>query len=119
MTDQRRATGGGGEDLAVTYLERRGWRVLARNWRCREGEIDIVAFDPDGVAVVVEVKCRRGDGFGDPLEAITRDKVRRLRRLAAAWVAQAGPVPGLRVDAVGIRAHADGTSTITHVRGIE
>lgn len=120
MTDERRATGSGGEDLAAAYLQLRGWLVLERNWRCRLGEIDLVARDPDGVVVVCEVKCRRGDGFGDPLEAITRDKVLRLRRLAVAWAAeQTGPVGPLRLDAVGVRTHADGTSTVRHVRGIE
>lgn len=120
MTNERRATGSGGEDLAAALLQRRGWTILARNWRCREGEIDIIARDPDGVVVVCEVKCRRGDGYGDPLEAITHDKVRRLRRLAAAWVvAQPGPVGRLRLDAVGVRVHPDGTSSVSHVRGIE
>ena len=121
MTDERRATGIGGEELAAAWLTRHGWTIIARNWRCREGEIDIVARDPTGVMAVVEVKCRRGDGFGHPLEAITRDKVRRLRRLAAAWAA-AYEGPGfatLRLDAVGVRTYADGTSTVTHVQGIE
>lgn len=119
MTTTRRTTGTQGEDLAAAYLERRGWRVLARNWRCRDGEIDIVATDPDGVLVVCEVKCRRGTGFGSPLEAITYAKVRRLRRLAAAWLAQAGPVERVRLDALGVLTHPDGTSTVTHLRGIE
>lgn len=79
-----------------------------------------MARDPEGVVAVCEVKCRRGDGFGDPLEAITYDKVRRLRRLAAAWAAaQEVPVGRLRLDAIGIRTYADATSTITHVRGVE
>lgn len=120
MSDERRATGGGGEALVAAYLQRRGWTIIARNWRCREGEIDIVARDPLGVVVVCEVKCRRGDGFGDPLEAVTRDKVRRLRRLAGAWAAAQSRPPGqLRLDAVGVRTHPDGTSTLTHVSGIE
>ena len=106
--------------MAAVWLQRCGWVILARNWRCREGEVDIVARDPDGVTVVCEVKCRRGDAFGDPLESITYEKVRRLRRLAAAWAsAQERPVGRLRVDAVGVRTFADGTSAITHVRGLE
>ena len=106
--------------MAAVWLQRRGWVILARNWRCREGEVDLVARDPDGASVVIEVKCRRGDGFGDPLESITYAKVRRLRRLAAAWAsAQEGSVGLLRVDAVGVRTYADGTSAVTHVRGLE
>ncbi len=119
MSDERRATGDGGERTAAAWLERRGWTILARNWRCRAGEIDLVARDPEGVTVVCEVKCRRGTGFGDPLEAVTVAKVRRLRRLAAAWASeQDGPLE-LRLDAIGVRTHRDGTSSITHVRGIE
>lgn len=102
------------------YLERRGWQVLERNWRCREGEIDLVCRDPEGAVVVCEVKARSGRGFGAPLEAITFAKVRRLRQLAAAWArAQAGPVGVLRVDALGVLWHPDGTASIHHVRGIE
>ncbi len=117
---RRRATGASGEDLVAGYLERKGWTVVARNWRCRVGEIDLVARDPDGVFVVCEVKARRGHGFGEPLEAITYAKVRRLRELAACWAReQPGGVPALRVDALGVLWHADGTASVQHVRGIE
>ncbi|MDO5534182.1 MAG: YraN family protein [Propionibacteriaceae bacterium] len=118
--DPRRITGDRGEDLAAQYLTQRGWQVLERNWRTTEGEIDLVCRDPEGVVVVCEVKTRRGLGYGSPLEAITHTKARRLRRLAAAYARQhAGPVPSLRVDAVGILWHPDGTAAIQHVRGIE
>ncbi len=118
--DRRRATGVAGEDLAAAYLTRRGWTVLARNWRCRSGEIDIIARDPDGVLVVCEVKARRGRGYGDPLEAITYAKVRRLRRLAAEWLhEQPDAVGAVRLDAIGILVGADGRSEVNHVRGIE
>lgn len=120
MTDERQRTGAQGEDLAARYLEQRGWTVLARNWRCAEGEIDLILRDPDGVTVVCEVKARRGRGFGDPLQAITWAKARRLRRLASAWArAQGEPVAALRVDAVGILWHPDGTAGVAHVQGIE
>lgn len=104
----------------AAYLTCRGWRVVARNWRCAEGEIDLVARDPDGVAVVCEVKTRSGLGYGNPLEAVTWAKARRLRRLAAAWARQQDePLAGLRVDAFGVLLHRDGTASIEHVRGIE
>lgn len=116
----RRETGVAGEDLAAHFLQRQGWLILARNWRCRAGEIDLVARDPDGVVVICEVKARRGRGYGTPLEAITYAKARRLRELAAAWAReQGGGVPDLRVDALGILWHPDGTASVQHVRGIE
>lgn len=115
----RRETGESGEELAVAYLTRRGWTVLARNWRCRSGELDVIARDPDGVCVVCEVKTRRGLGYGDPLEALTRAKVSRLRRLTAEWLhAQDDPVGVVRLDAIGVLLRADGTALVSHVRGI-
>jgi putative endonuclease len=119
MTQARRETGASGEELAARYLTRRGWTIIARNWRCPTGEIDLVARDPEGCCVLVEVKCRRGLGFGDPLEAITWSKVRRLRRLAAEWLASLDhPESSVRIDAVGVLAFTDGTSRVSHVRGI-
>ncbi|WP_232549720.1 YraN family protein [Propioniciclava soli] len=120
MTDERMTVGRRGEDLVAAHLERRGWCVLARNWRCAEGEIDLVATDPAGVAVVCEVKTRRGLGYGSPLEAVTWAKARRLRRLAAAWArAQGVGLGGLRVDAFGVLVHPDGTASIQHVSGVD
>lgn len=118
--DPRRETGERGEDLAANYLTRRGWEVLERNWRTAAGELDLVCRDPEGVVVVCEVKARRGRGWGSPLEAITHVKAVRLRRLAAAWArSQEVPVPSLRVDALGVLWHPDGTASVQHVRGIE
>ncbi|MDO5678573.1 MAG: YraN family protein, partial [Propionibacteriaceae bacterium] len=65
MENRRQAIGRRGEEKAVEYLEGLGWRILDRNWRCREGEADIVAYDPDCDAlVVVEVKTKSGTGYG-------------------------------------------------------
>lgn len=117
--NDRRGTGASGEELAAAYLSRRGWTVLARNWRCRGGEIDLIARDPDGACVVCEVKTRRGLGFGDPLEALTYAKVARLRRLTAEWLHEQDAAVGVvRLDAIGVLLRADGTATVTHVRGI-
>ena len=77
----------GGEDFAVTFLTRQGMQLLDRNWRCSEGEIDLVMRDGD-VVVVCEVKTRRSRAFGDPVHAITRAKLARLRRLAGRWLAE-------------------------------
>ena len=90
MESTRMAFGRRGEDRAAEYIENLGWQVLARNWRCREGEADIVAYDPSADAlVVVEVKSRSSTEFGSPLEAITYAKVRTLRHLAAIFARRA------------------------------
>lgn len=74
-----------GEQLAVEYLTDHGFVVLDRNWRCREGEIDVVATDRDKL-VVCEVKTRSGTAFGDPAEAVTQSKAIRIRRITQAWL---------------------------------
>ncbi|MFV0427875.1 MAG: YraN family protein [Arachnia sp.] len=109
-----------GEQFVADQLAVRGWEILARNWRCPEGELDIVARDPDGVLVVVEVKCRSGLGYGSPLEAITRRKVAKLRGLAVRWLREhSEPGADLRIDAVGVVMPRRGSLSWTHVQGIE
>jgi len=75
-----------GELLAAQMLEHKGLIVLSRNWRCSEGELDIVARDCIGTVVFCEVKTRSGTGYGTPLEALTAAKRKRLRRLAQVWL---------------------------------
>jgi putative endonuclease len=84
---RNRQVGAFGEKVIAHYLEERGFEILARNWRIKEGEIDIVACDLDGLVHFVEVKTRSSLAFGNPLEAIDRSKARRLQRLALAWLA--------------------------------
>ncbi len=106
-----------GEALAVDYLQAEGLSIIETNWRCSIGEIDIVARD-GGETVFVEVKTRAGTGYGHPLEAITGQKVARLRRLAAAWFAQHPDVVGdARIDAVAVIAPAGGPVSVEHLRG--
>lgn len=81
--------GQSGEDLAVRFLQRRGYQILARNYRTRMGEIDIVARHK-GVTVFVEVKARRSTGYGDPKWALTPTKRRRLSMTALAYLKQQG-----------------------------
>ncbi len=107
-----------GEQLAAEYLQRAGLRILDRNWRCAEGEIDIVAADRR-VLVVCEVKTRSGTRYGTPLEAITRQKRSRLRRLAVRWVVAHGLLfDEVRVDVVGVLRSASGEFSLEHVRGV-
>ena len=120
----RAAVGRYGERVAERSLVAAGWQVLDRNWRSPEraapGELDIVALDPTGVVVVVEVKTRRSRACGSPLEAVTPDKLRRLRRLAGLWCRHHGPpgAPGLRIDVVAVDVAAAGAARLTHVRGV-
>jgi putative endonuclease len=81
MTDRRRRTGAEGETLARRALERAGYRILARNYRCRYGELDIVA-EEGGVVTFVEVKTRRDGSYGIPALAVTRAKRNRMTRAA-------------------------------------
>ncbi len=85
MSDRRQRLGKLGEDLAAQRLAARGYRVLDRNWRCPEGELDIVA-EQDGVLVLVEVRTRRGDRFGTPEESITPTKRAKLLEVAQAYL---------------------------------
>jgi putative endonuclease len=121
MTTLTRAEIGAlGEQLAVEYLESLGLRVLIRNWRCRYGELDVIAADDAArTAVFVEVKTRTSDQFGGVVQAVTPQKVRRLRRLAGLWLAsQTGSWAGVRIDVVGVRIGRRRTPEITHLQGV-
>ncbi|MCZ2829444.1 YraN family protein [Modestobacter sp. VKM Ac-2986] len=112
----RAALGAYGERVAVRVLTDAGLTVLDRNWRCRDGELDLVARDGDAL-VFCEVKTRRGGGFGSPAEAVTRAKRRRLRVLASAWLAAHDHhAPDLRFDVVGVLVPATGLPRVTHLR---
>jgi putative endonuclease len=111
-----RALGAHGEAIAVAFLTRAGLRVLDRNWRCREGELDIIARD-DGAIVFCEVKARRGTGYGSPVEAVTAAKQRKLRTLAHRWLAEHDEhAPEIRFDVVGVLVHRSGPAVVTHLR---
>jgi putative endonuclease len=77
-----------GEELAAQFLQEQGLTVISRNWRCREGELDIVATDGAALAVICEVKTRAGTGYGSGAEAVTQGKRRRIRRLSGLWLAE-------------------------------
>ena len=106
-----------GERIAAAYLTDAGLRVVDRNWRCREGELDLVAREGDAL-VFCEVKTRRGTGYGHPVEAVTPRKQARLRLLAHRWLAaHDAHAPDLRFDVVGVLVPASGPALVTHLRG--
>jgi putative endonuclease len=112
------AVGRYGERVAAAHLAADGMQVLAINWRCRQGEIDIVAVDGPCL-VVCEVKTRRSAVCGTPLEAVTPVKVARLRRLAAAWLAdQDRHYADVRIDVVGVHRPPRGAAVVEHLRGV-
>jgi putative endonuclease len=109
-----------GEQLAVDYLTSHGLQVLARNWRCRYGELDVIVADAAaGMVVFVEVKTRTSDRFGGVEQAVTPQKVRRLRRLAGVWLAaQDHGWAQVRIDVVGVRIGRGPTPEITHLEAV-
>jgi putative endonuclease len=107
-----------GEELAAGYLESLGMRVVDRNWRCAEGEIDIVALDGDAL-VIAEVKTRRSLAYGHPFEAVGADKLARLHRLASAWCRDHGlRMPLRRVDVIAVLDDGVGEPAVEHLKGV-
>lgn len=111
------ALGRYGEDLAAEHLQAAGMTVVARNWRCPEGELDLVLRDADGTLVFCEVKTRAGTGFGAPAEAVGRVKARKLRVLACRYLLE-HPSGGaeLRFDVVSIVRRRGHAPRVTHLR---
>ena len=103
-----------GEDLAARYLEQQGLVILSRNWRCRHGEIDLVATDSNRL-VVCEVKTRPGTRYGEPAEAVDARKVARIRLVTNAWLKahQVRWVP-VRFDVVAVVAKPGAPVVVQH-----
>lgn len=126
--DDRAGLGRYGEEVAAAHLVAAGLTIVARNWKCRDGEVDIIALDGD-VLVMCEVKTRRGVGFGTPLDAVTPAKAARLRRLALRWLAdrRAGAATSgtdafagyseVRFDVVSVLRPLTGSTSVEHLRG--
>lgn len=108
-----------GEEIAVRHLERLGYEIVQRNYRCREGEADIVAYDPGADAVVlVEVKTRRAPANSRglyPEEAVDGKKRKRYRRIAACFLMENFPVPSIRFDVVAVTVTGDRTAHVRHI----
>ncbi|TDC22721.1 YraN family protein [Streptomyces sp. 8K308] len=128
--NHRGALGRFGEDVAVRRLRNSGLTVLDRNWRCRAGEIDIVAGEPadGGTLVVCEVKTRRIGRlapFEHPMAAVTPRRADRLRALAEWWLSErwlasfdAPPPGGVRIDLIGVLLPRRGAPLVQHARGV-
>lgn len=114
----RRAIGAYGEDVAVRHLTGLGMVLLERNWRCADGEVDVLLRD-GATLVVCEVKTRTSLVAGTPHEAITDAKLARLRRMGERWVLERGIRPdGIRVDLVAVMRPRRGAAVVEHVRGL-
>ena len=87
VVSHNQSFGAWGEDLVAEWYVKRGYDIVARNWRCRQGEIDIIAIR-DLVLVICEVKTRATADFGSPALAVDANKQQRLRRLAAHWLSE-------------------------------
>lgn len=104
MTAARQRLGAQGEDRAAAWYVDEGYEILVRNWRCREGEIDLICTK-DRRVVVCEVKTRSSLAYGHPAEAVTAVKQRRIRGLAARWLAEGGapfPPSEIRFDVAAV-----------------
>ena len=111
--------GSSGEEFACRYLQERRFEIVERNWRIKEGEIDIVARTSEGLFVFIEVKTRRSAAYGDPLESISRDKAMRLQRLALAWLATHHRLGDpYRIDAMGLILGRSGSFIVDHREGV-
>ena len=109
--------GKNGEDFAVRYLVGAGFDIVTRNWRCNEGELDIVAVDGRDL-VIVEVKTRSSTAYGLPAEAVTWHKATKLRELAVRWLREHPTPLSVRFDVISIVMPRNGRPELQHYRGV-
>jgi putative endonuclease len=115
QTKNKQQIGAFGEQAVTQFLIKHNVEVIERNWRIREGEIDIVALNASGVFSFIEVKTRTSVAFGSPFEAINRDKARRMQRLALAWLATHGCLGcDYQIDVAAVLIAIDGTPSIEY-----
>lgn len=116
---KKQRLGAFGEEVTSQYLQQRGDEILERNWRIREGEIDLVSLGSDGIFHFVEVKTRSSLAFGHPFEAIDREKAHRLQRLALAWLATHGCLGcDYAIDVAAVLIGLDGSHSLELRAGI-
>lgn len=121
MPDPRHQLGERAEEAVAAWLANRGWTILSRRWRCPQGELDIVAVDPDATLVAVEVKLRRSRRAGGPPESVDRRRLSRLRMALGRFSAteQVAIGSGMRIDLVAVVPAADGRWRLAHHTGID
>lgn len=114
-TKNKQQIGAFGEQTVADYLVTLNIEVIERNWRIREGEIDIIALNASGAFSFIEVKTRTSVAFGHPFEAINRDKALRMQRLALAWLATHGCLGcDYQIDVAAVLVGLDGTPSIEY-----
>ena len=114
-----RSLGTFGEEKVTEYLLAANYEIIGRNWRVREGEIDIVALSTKGVFSFIEVKTRSSVAFGHPFEAINNEKAHRMQRLALAWLATHKCFGcDYAIDVAAVLIASDGTFTIEYRAGV-
>ena len=115
QTKNNQRTGAYGEEVVTQYLTAKNAEIIERNWRIREGEIDIIALQPSGVFAFIEVKTRSSLAFGHPFEAINRDKAHRMQRLALGWLATHGCLGcEYQIDVAAVLIAPDGSHSIEY-----
>jgi putative endonuclease len=117
MSQTRRNLGRWGEELAVRHLEEQEGRVMATNWRCTAGEVDVVVLDGDCLAFV-EVRTRRGRAYGSPEESITPQKLARMATVAQSYVYEHGWEGNWRLDVVAVLVRAGQEPTIEWYKNV-
>jgi putative endonuclease len=118
LPTDNKATGVLGEEIAVGFLTVRGYRILERNFRCKGGEVDIIARDPaDKSLVFIEVKARRGLAYGVPQLAVTPFKQRQISKAALTWLSKNRlHDTNARFDVIAILLHTDAAHGIEHIK---
>ena len=115
MLNKPQRLGQKGEELATLFLQQKNYRIIVRNYRCKIGEIDIIASDKKTL-VFIEVKTRSSHFFGSPAMAVTTKKQRQISRAAENYLAQNHLFDApARFDVIGITLPADGTTEIDHI----
>jgi putative endonuclease len=117
VTGSNKSTGELGEEVAANFMVARGYRILERNFRCKGGEIDIIARDPGDMSLVfIEVKARRGLSYGVPQLAVTPFKQRQISKAALTWLNKNRLHDhNARFDVIAILLHTDGLHAIEHI----
>ena len=110
-----KTAGDRGETAVAAYLEGRGCTILARQWRCRQGELDLVARSPEGVLCFVEVKLRSAGAIALPREAVDEHKRARLRAAAALYLSTCDIDAPARFDVAEVYAESDGTLRVEYL----